>query len=1263
MYSIYAGDELLYSDIFPNETRKVTSPTLKMAVDEAGSLEFTVSEVNKCYTKLERMKTIITVKKFDIPIWDGRILREDRDYNKNKKMYVEGSFAFLNDSVQPLKEYANVTFQSLIESILSIHNDIVKDSARYLYYGGITDDFNPVEVEYWITAYESTIDVVKKIVEYFECHYAVKKNPTNGHNELFFFKDYYRYSKQTVTFSKNLMDYTDNYDLSKMATVLIPLCKTSRESSDTPLSIGTTIDLTEELPYSQDTGYGVLCAQTSGWAQTLNVYGPDNSVNSDYKMHTVGLSGVAQEGTGLFRWNVLNLRKYVLEDQSEHVKPYAFTVYPLTYIEQTTSITRYPVYTGSMQLFTGDFDVYPSVNVEGDEYPEYDTSPVSDPTSLRADDFDFGHPDADNGYNRHTNLFVTQCLNYGIFKCLPFFEYNAVNASYVKYSRDDVSISVMELDTEKYKSFYLSNIHPDTFPTEALGKNGGVTITIWKIKDDPNLPDWVWLEGRDTYDDGLSGVRYEFNAIERARIPSLSGWVPGVKGFMITAGRSYNGTTWSYDETRNFKILNPDKYEYVKCIDTFSKCYEKEIKLNYTPESGYSSRVLIGLYGMTKNLSITLPSDDTYSVLSIGESSDGIKISEENPKRHDDQGNWEEANRNNVYDETKGYGTIVPPSGSPDDHGARLPYEQEYISMTSPFPNIQPKGGYYLSKDQLSSAFTSSHPGNDIVITGQGISEDYTCTALVFKPSYVEDGVTHKKSVFISTSMYGRAGMYAIFELSSSTGAHENWFDGTWIPKCRAIEYGKYINGTTEYNQKKITLPTCEDSDTLLLLIVCSYQSEPKIWVHDPDIAEKVSYLTIAAANNGDIRLYADDDNVFAGAIESGAILDQNGSPDPIATANRCRTKEFSKIYSPGTYAFTFEYTGSNVVARVFVYDTNETLLAKTDFKAPGGDFYIDGLALDNIVKFEFKRINDADIDPTIIQYPQFYRLESQPIINFEQGYLTAGILPQHTYPDIYADSTDPINSPYFISSGEYLYSDSDNDVLFIVNLSNIPDKVIVEGNEKDVVDHTCYLLVKYQRPEDVVVGSDHQTIYDTVYTSGEAFDVLKIHFDEKNIRYKVQLRMDVFYMEGDVKTPVRHELSPTDLQYVGACTLTERSYSPPNLAYKTYGHIERRVEFDDMESSQELFERAKKYMNQSQFDEMTIKAKALDLSIYGGSIDDIYYGDKTLVSSPPHGVYKYFTVKSQSIPFDNVANTTFEFGFDNKDTLSKLIRKEKSKW
>lgn len=1253
MYEIYAGDELLYSDIYPNYSRKVTSPTLKMAVDEAGSLEFTVSEVNKCYTKLEKMKTIITVKKKGVAIWDGRILQENRVLNKNKTVYVEGAFAFLNDSVQPLKEYANVTFQSLIESILSIHNDIVKDSARYLYYGGITDEFNPVEVEYWITAYESTIDVVKKLVEYFECHYVVKKNPTNGHNELFFFKDYYRYSNQTVTFSKNLMDYTDNYDLSKMATVLIPLCKTSRESTDVPLSIGTTIDLTEELPYDPDTGYGVFCKQTTGWVQTLEVSGPDNEACSDMYMHFTGISNLTKED--LINWNILNLK----QDSSGNVKPYAFTVYPLTYDSNyTPGLIEYPVWDG--QIFTGDFDIYPSTNDQASDNPTYD-SRVSDPTTLRPSDFDFGYgptkwaadlPLVFYNVDMSSNLEAVQKLNYGAFKCLP----------YSAKSREKISVAVLEIDTAKYKSFYLSDVRPDLYPQSVLGgKNGGIMVSIWKIKD--SLDSWVWLDGRDVNDDSTLGVMYEYNPKGRAKVASLEGAVWGHRGFRITAGRTLTNGEWIYDESRNFKILNPDKYEFLRSVDDFKRCYEREIKFNYTPEPGYSSRVLLCLYGMTENLSVTLPSDDTYSVLSIGESSDGIKISEENPKRHDDQGNWEEAKQNDVYDETKGYGTIVPPSGSPDNYGARLPYEQEYVSMTSPFPNIQPKGGYYLSKDGLSSAFTSNHPGNDIVITGTGVSEDYKCTALIFKPSYVENGITHKKSVFISTSMYGRTGMYAIFELSSSTGSHENWF-GTWIPKCRAIEYGKYINGMTEYNQKKITLPVCNDKDALLLMIVCSYQSEPKIWVHDPAVAEKVSYLTIAAANNGDIRLYAEDENVFTETIESGAILDQNGSPDPMDTTTRCRTKDFIKIQTSGTYAVAFEHTGSDILARAFLYDTGKSLIRRTDFKSPGSDFYIDGLEPDVYVKFEFKRANETDIDPTAIQYPQFYRLNSEmeSIARFEQGPLVYGIPPQGTTNEIYADTTDA-NAAYFLSSQDYMYSESANDVIFIVNMSNISRTVVVDDEEREIVDRVCYLKVAYQTPTDVIIDNEHKTVYDNIHYSSEVFDVLKWHFDEKNIRYKIQIRMDVFYMDGDVRRSVRYPLSSTDLQYVGRYTSTVRDYSPPNLAYETYGHIERRVEFDDMESSQELLERAKKYMNQSQFDEMTIKAKALDMSIYGGDIDDIYYGDKTLVSSPPHGVYKYFIVKSQSIPFDNVANTTFEFGFDNKDTLSKLLRKEKSKW
>ena len=54
---------------------------------------------------------------------------------------------------------------------------------------------------------------------------------------------------------------------------------------------------------------------------------------------------------------------------------------------------------------------------------------------------------------------------------------------------------------------------------------------------------------------------------------------------------------------------------------------------------------------------------------------------------------------------------------------------------------------------------------------------------------------------------------------------------------------------------------------------------------------------------------------------------------------------------------------------------------------------------------------------------------------------------------------------------------------------------------------------------------------------------------------------------------------------------LVKQDYYPPSNAYETYGHIEKRIEFEDAESSQELLERAKKYLRQSQFDETSMIA------------------------------------------------------------------------
>ena len=190
-----------------------------------------------------------------------------------------------------------------------------------------------------------------------------------------------------------------------------------------------------------------------------------------------------------------------------------------------------------------------------------------------------------------------------------------------------------------------------------------------------------------------------------------------------------------------------------------------------------------------------------------------------------------------------------------------------------------------------------------------------------------------------------------------------------------------------------------------------------------------------------------------------------------------------------------------------------------------------------------------------------------------------------------------------------------------------------------------------------------------------------------ENEQYRFQVSIKVVYKDSNeekiyVNTPgedeVRNTINsneeihfatiPVQPNYIKTFSVSQlvnekKEYVPANNSYETYGYIEKRIEFEDAESSQELLERAQKYLRQSQFDEMQLKVKALDMTLMGVQVDNLHVGDKINVSSPPHGLYRDFVIREMSIPFDKPENTTFELGWDNKDSLAKLIRKEKSKW
>lgn len=280
MYSIYTldsnGGQCIYNDKYPLSAYAVKSPTLKMVDSSAGSLEMTLPPTNRAYDILKRMKTHLVVKRYDEEIWEGRVVEDTYDFQNNRKVYCEGALAYFNDTCQPQCEYKTTTLTLFLQSVIDIHNSKVPDS-RKIYF-----DYQNVDsgvIDYKATQYQKTLEVLNSVCEEYGCHMqlVIKRVQTGTSVDpetqeeipiyerrrlVRFFKGVIGSSAQTVEFGKNLLEYSKNYDLSSLATVVLPLgAKKERSNSS---QTGEPIDLTTAIEYTSDLGYGVIKTYSDG---------------------------------------------------------------------------------------------------------------------------------------------------------------------------------------------------------------------------------------------------------------------------------------------------------------------------------------------------------------------------------------------------------------------------------------------------------------------------------------------------------------------------------------------------------------------------------------------------------------------------------------------------------------------------------------------------------------------------------------------------------------------------------------------------------------------------------------------------------------------------------------------------------------------------------------------------------------------------------------------------------------------------------------
>lgn len=262
MYSIYADGACIYDDTYNEVEYVLTAPTLKLADNSAGSLEFTLPTTNVAYNTIQRMKTTITVMRDGEEIWEGRVLKEDRDFYNNKKITCEGELSYLNDTTQPPHEYHD-TLRSFLLAIIREHNS--KASSDKQFELGAVTVTDPNDYIYRYTNRESTLQVLNdKLVSRLGGHLRIRK--VNGVRTLDYLADYPKTSDQAVNFGENLLDYAAGFDMSKFATVVLPLGAQLEESEIETLTAYTTVEsVNNGSPYVMSSA----AVNQYGWIETV----------------------------------------------------------------------------------------------------------------------------------------------------------------------------------------------------------------------------------------------------------------------------------------------------------------------------------------------------------------------------------------------------------------------------------------------------------------------------------------------------------------------------------------------------------------------------------------------------------------------------------------------------------------------------------------------------------------------------------------------------------------------------------------------------------------------------------------------------------------------------------------------------------------------------------------------------------------------------------------------------------------------------------
>jgi len=161
----------------------------------------------------------------------------------------------------------------------------------------------------------------------------------------------------------------------------------------------------------------------------------------------------------------------------------------------------------------------------------------------------------------------------------------------------------------------------------------------------------------------------------------------------------------------------------------------------------------------------------------------------------------------------------------------------------------------------------------------------------------------------------------------------------------------------------------------------------------------------------------------------------------------------------------------------------------------------------------------------------------------------------------------------------------------------------------------------------DISIGIDTDDLATVIIPLGETLETQSIEGLDERL---------------NIKTAPADSMHPAGKDYVFS-----------QSAVNSFGWIEKVVEWDDVTVVSNLVEKGKKYLQETQFENLVIEAKAIDLGLTSDEFQKFKLLDKVRVLSEPHGLDKYFLLSRMEIHLNNPEQDTITLGSKQANSLS----------